>query len=139
MLRAPTKRARGHLGRGVLLSLHLHALVPVPLGVAAFIYGGRQEPQRAEGVDVGCDAVPGEQLARTRNLEKNSKGKHEPASAPSQRQDEQIGGQKEQIRQLAEEKSAAGKMAPSVTPHAKPELASEDQRREESLLALRDP
>jgi TonB family protein len=80
-----------------------------------------------------------ESRATETNLEKNRQGKDEPASAPSDRKDEQVGGQKEQIRQLAEEKSQAGRMAPSVTPRVKPELASEDQRREKSLLALRDP
>jgi TonB family protein len=244
---APTTRERGHLGRGALLSLLLHALMLAPLVVAALILGGREEAQRAEEVDVGFESVADEQLppnlpaleppkeapsaleklppeakkppkkkpprdktalakqeaakpkpepeiivpplppmpapqapppperhenlkmvdvdnakdvppppdakylaeknnrvaeetrATQTNLEKNSKGQDEPASAPSDRQDEQVGAQKEQIRQLADEKSAFGKMAPSVTPHVNPELSSADERREKSLLALRDP
>ena len=245
---APTNRARGHLGRGVLFSLQLHALLLGPVIIAAFVYGGREATERAEEVDVGFENVPDEQLpadlpaleppkndqdaleklkpeakkepkkekdkkkperpelakadkpkpkpepeivvppmppmpesppppperhdnmkmvdvdhendkvspdakylaeknnqvgqetrATQTNLERNSKGADEPASAPSDRQDPQVGGQKEQIRQLADEKSAAGKMAPSVTPHVNPELASQDDRREKSLLALRDP
>jgi TonB family protein len=80
-----------------------------------------------------------ESRATETNLEKNRQGKDEPASAPSDRKDEQVGGQKDQIRQLSEEKSEAGRMAPDVTPHQKPELASPDDRRERSLLALRDP
>jgi TonB family protein len=80
-----------------------------------------------------------ETRATETNLEKNRQGEQQPASAPSNRQDDKIGGQQEQIRQLADEKSAAGRAAPSVTPHEKPELASQDERREKSLLALRDP
>ncbi len=246
----PTNRSRGHLGRGVLFSLQLHALLLGPVIIAAFVYGGREAAERAEEVDVGFENVPDEQLpadlpaleppqneqdaleklkpeakkekkdkekdkkkpdktelakadkpkpkpepevvvppmppmpeppappppeghdnmkmvdvdhendkvspdakflaeknnkvdretrATQTNLEKNSRGADEPASSPSDRQDQQVGGEKEQIRQLADEKSAAGKMAPSVTPHENPELASQDDRREKSLLALRDP
>src|SRR5882672_8504940 len=59
---APRKRARGHLGRGTLLSLLLHAQVILPLGIAAFIYGGREDARRAEEIDVGFESVPEEQL-----------------------------------------------------------------------------
>ncbi|HVX95392.1 MAG TPA: energy transducer TonB [Polyangia bacterium] len=240
-------RSRGHLGRGALYSLLLHAALLMPIGIVAFVLGAREEAQRAEEVDVGFESVPDSQLpenlppleppkaaedaleklkpeaqkpppqkkkpleeplakkdepkpkpepevvappmppmpepakppppeqtqnkksvevenennqapppdakylaeknnrvdretrATETNLEKASKGKDEPASAPSDRKDEKVGGPKDQIRQLADEKSAAGKMAPSVTPHKEAELASPDQRREKSLLALRDP
>ena len=245
---APTNRARGHLGRGALTALHLHALLLAPRVIAAFVYGGREEAQRAEEVDVGFESVADEQLppdlpaleppksdadaldklkpeakkppkkkppkdktplalkvkkppelpkaepevivppmppmppppppppndshlkivdvehdkdvppppdakylaptnnraevetrATQTNLERNSKGEDSSLSERSDRQDQQVGGEKDRIRQLADEKSAAGKMAPAVTPHANPELASQDQRREQSLLALRDP
>jgi TonB family protein len=241
-------RAGGHLGRGALYSLLLHAALLMPIGVLAFVWGAREEAQRAEEVDVGFESVPDTQLpedlppleppktaedaleklkpeaqkppptpkkkpldeplakkdepkpkpepeivappmppmpeapkpppppqepnkksvevenennqapppdakylaeknnrveketrATETNLEKASKGKDEPASAPSERKDDKVGGPKDQIRQLADEKSAAGKMAPSVTPHKEAELASPDERREKSLLALRDP
>jgi TonB family protein len=248
---APTKRARGHLGRGILLSLLLHAQLLAPLAIAAFVYGGREEARRAEEVDVAFESVAEDELPRdlpsfeppksdetalerlrpeakkeakkppkkkperdkkplvakdepkskpepeivvpplppmpppppspppperghekmvdvdtdknvspppdakflaeknnrvaeeTRatetNLEKNHPGESA-ASAPSDRQDEQVGADKQQIRQLADEKSALGKKAPAVTPHANPELAPTDaERRERSLLALRDP
>ena len=59
---APTTRARGHLGRGALLSLLAHASLLAPLVVAAIIYGGREEAQRAEEVDVGFESVADEQL-----------------------------------------------------------------------------
>jgi TonB family protein len=244
---ARTNRPGGHLGRGALYSLLLHAALLAPIGALAFVWGAREEAQRAEEVDVGFESVADSQLppdlppleppkndetaleklkpdakkppkdkakklekplaqkdepkpkpepeivappmppmpqpaqppppperhdnlksvdvdnsndkvspdakflaeknnkvaeetrATETNLEKNQKGQDQPASSPSQRKDEQVGGEKEQIRQLAEEKSAAGKKAPSVTPRLKPELESEDDRREKSLLALRDP
>jgi TonB family protein len=241
---APTTRARGHLGRGALVSLLLHALLLAPIVVAAVVLGAREEEQRAEEVDVGFESVGDEQLpadlptleppknqqdaleklkpdakkapkkkppralalakqepakpepevvvpplppmpepqvppppqqpehrksvevendkdqppppnanylaeknnsvaeetrATRTNLEKNSKGEDQSQSSPSDRQDDQVGGQKAQIRQLADETSAFGKKAPAVTPHANPELSSEDDRREQSLLALRDP
>ncbi|HVZ75147.1 MAG TPA: TonB family protein [Polyangia bacterium] len=244
-------RDRGHLGRGSLLSLLLHAQLLVPLAIAAFIYGGREEAQRAEEVDVGFESVADDELpkdlpaiepttddlqplppeakkdkkppkekekpkpkdklaekqpdkadkkkpepeivvpplppmpppeppkppeprshekmvdldnekdvppppdakflaqknnraevetrATETNLQKAQKGEDTPASAPSDRQDEQIGADKEKIAQLADQKSKAGREAPEVTPHENPELASEDQHRERSLLALRDP
>jgi TonB family protein len=83
--------------------------------------------------------VAEETRAKQTNLEKNSKGEDVPASSASDVRDDRVGGQKEQIRQLVDEKSAFGKAAPSVTPHEKPELASADDQREKSLLALRDP
>ncbi|HVZ90005.1 MAG TPA: TonB C-terminal domain-containing protein, partial [Polyangia bacterium] len=45
-------RARGTLSRGALISLLLHFNVVAPIVVAAWIYGGREEAQRAEEVDV---------------------------------------------------------------------------------------
>jgi TonB family protein len=240
-----TSRTRGHLGRGALYSLLLHAALVAPICAFAFVWGGREEAQRAEEVDVGFESVADSQLppdlpaleppkdesaleklkpeaqkpppkkkveaplaqkdeprpkpepeivappmppmpaeppppppppekhenmksvdvdhsndqvapdakflaeknnkvaAETRatetNLEKNRQGENQPASAPSDRKDEKVGGQKEQIRQLADEKSAAGREAPSVTPHLNPQLSSEDEQRNKSLLALRDP
>jgi TonB family protein len=240
---APTNRARGHLGRGVVLSVLAHGALLAPVVVAAIVLGGREEAQRAEEVDVGFESVADEQLpadlppleppkseeprdklkpdakkppkkklapaiakvepvkpepeivtppmppmppepkappppphdqdhrksvevendkneppppnanylaeknhaateetrATRTNLEKESKGEDQSESAPSNRTDEQVGGPKEQIRQLADETSAAGKRAPAVTPHVNPELSSDDERREQSLLALRNP
>src|SRR5882724_7900039 len=207
----PLNRGRGHLGRGALFSLFLHAAALAPIGVLAFVWAAREEAQRAEEVDVGFESVPEEQLpaglppleppnqdqdvleklkpdakkppkkkpekpalakedapkpkpeseivvpplppmpaaprpppperhdnmkmvdvendknvppppdakflaeknnrvaeetrAKQTNLEKNSKGDDAPASAPSDLQDEQVGGQKQQIRQLADEKA----------------------------------
>ena len=57
-------RGRGYLGRGSLLSLLLHAQLLLPLAIAAFIYGGREEAQRAEEVDVGFEAVADDQLPK---------------------------------------------------------------------------
>ena len=240
---APTNRARGHLGRGVVLSVLAHGALLAPVVAAAIVLGGREEAQRAEEVDVGFESVADNQLpadlppleppkaeeprdrlkpdakkppkkklapaiakvepvkpepeivtppmppmppepkappppphdqdhrksvevendkneppppnanylaeknhatteetrATRTNLEKESKGEDQSESAPSNRTDEQVGGPKEQIRQLADETSAAGKRAPAVTPHVNPELSSDDERREQSLLALRNP
>ncbi len=55
MRRRPDNRARGFLSRGALLSLLVHANVLGPLAVAAWIYGGREEAQRAEEMDVGFE------------------------------------------------------------------------------------
>jgi TonB family protein len=238
----PPSRARGHLGRGALLSLLLHVQVIAPLAIAAIIYGGREEAQRAEEVDVGFEDISPEDLpkdlpsidapqdvleplkpdakkpkvaeqkkkepakpddkppekakpepeivappppqaeapppqpqraheklveindpeheakppddakflaeknhkvaeetrARETNLEADGRGKNE-ASAPSENQDPEIGGEKERIRQLQDRESLAGRQAPNVTPHQKPELASPEKERSKSLLALRDP
>src|SRR3954451_9170803 len=55
MRRRPDNRARGFLSRGALLSLLVHANVLGPLAIAAWIYGGREEAQRAEEMDVGFE------------------------------------------------------------------------------------
>jgi TonB family protein len=244
-------RARGHLSRGALISLLVHLNLVAPLVIAAWIYGGREEAQRAEEVDVAfqdasdtvlpADLPPLEptptpepqeapaKLARERkaplkvpekkpeqerkekiaeekkreeqkkdllkpepevvvpplppmpqshqkivdldndkdippppdaqylaqknnraavetratdtNLEKAQKGEG-PASSPSDRTDQQVGGEKEKIAQLEEQKSMLGKSAPDVTPHAQAEVAEpKDQidKPQKSLLALRNP
>jgi TonB family protein len=244
-------RARGHLSRGALISLLLHLNVVAPLVIAAWVYGGREEAQRAEEMDVAFQAVdqtalppdlppieptpepslepeakkapkpdkkrpelvkvpkpekqkkPEEQKkkekpepevvvppmppmppppppehkahekivdldndkdippppdakylaqknnraevetrARDTNMVADQKGEENQASSPSDRQDKQVGGEKEKIAQLEEQKSKLGKMAPDVTPHAKPELSQpkdEPEHRDKSLLALRNP
>jgi TonB family protein len=250
MLRSPllmqdgkSRRARGHISRGALLSLLLHAHLLVPLMVVASIFAAREEAQRADEVDVGFEDVKPEELpadlpplepprpappdklaeptkkpkpkpkqprvaeaqkkdaakpeaeivvpplppmpeppkpppperrdhekmvdldndkevapppdakflaqknnraevetrATDTNLEKAQKGE-QAASAPSERQDDQVGADKAKIAQLEDEKSLAGRKAPDVTPHANPETAQNAEReRERSLLALRDP
>jgi hypothetical protein len=45
-------RARGHLSRGALISLLLHVNIVAPVAIAAWVYGGREEAQRAEEMDV---------------------------------------------------------------------------------------
>ncbi len=241
-------RARGHLSRGALISLLLHANVVAPLAIAAWVYGGREEAQRAEEVDVAFQAadqtalppdlppiepealepeakkapkpekkrpelvkvpkpdkkkkpeaekkpekpepevvVPPlppmppppppdhkahekivdldndkdvqappdakylaqknnraevETRARDTNMVADQKGAEAQASSPSDRQDKQVGGEKERIAQLQEQKSKLGRAAPEVTPHANPELAQpkdEPEHRDRSLLALRNP
>jgi TonB family protein len=241
-------RARGHLSRGALISLLVHLNLVAPLVIAAWVYGGREEAQRAEEVDVAfqdasdtvlpADLPPIEptptaepqeapaKIARERkvplkvtreekqkkeriaeekreeerkelqkpepevvvpplppmpqshekivdldndkdippppdahylaqknnraevetratdtNLEKAQKGTGV-ASSPSDRTDPQVGGEKEKIAQLDEQKSMLGRSAPDVTPHANPELAEpKDQidKPQKSLLALRNP
>ena len=245
-----SKRARGKLSRGALISLLLHFNLVAPLVIAAWVYGGREEAQRAEEVDVAFQeadpaALPPdlpplepepdsplepdakkapppekkkpqlvkvpppekkkrpplpkpekpepevvappmppmppppppehkghekivdldnnkdvppppdakylaqknnraevETRARDTNMVEEQKGEEKQASSPSDRSDKQVGGDKEKIAQLEEQKSKLGKRAPEVTPHANPELAQpkdEPERPNKSLLALRDP
>ena len=67
MSQRPVLRVRGHLPRGALLSLLLHVHLLVPIGLAAWIYGGRQEAvreaQKAQEVDVEFKDVTAEELA----------------------------------------------------------------------------
>src|SRR5687767_14575508 len=53
----PRRDARlgGRLGRGVLLSLLLHAQLLIPGLIATWIYAGREEERRAE--EVGIDFI----------------------------------------------------------------------------------
>jgi outer membrane biosynthesis protein TonB len=51
------KRARGSLSRGALISLLLHLNVVAPLVIAAWVYGGREEAEKAEEVDVAFQAT----------------------------------------------------------------------------------
>jgi len=248
-------RPRGHLGRGALLALLLHAQIIVPLVVMVFIYAAREARQREEEVDVAFRDVPAEELpadlpsledlshpakpepepevrqkprkekektppkppkvaeqkpspppkpeakvvppeekpkeepppppppqpkpeghekmvdidnkdaddkpppdakflaeknhhtdhetrAKDTNLEKAQKGSEGSPSAPSDRQDQEVGADKRKIAELEDQKSAAGRSAPKVTPHAKPELSQDkpapDEPKPKSLLALRD-
>src|SRR5580698_6899170 len=57
MQQRPATRTRGFLSRGALISLLLHLNVVAPLVIAAWIYGGREEAQRAEEVDVAFQAA----------------------------------------------------------------------------------
>jgi TonB family protein len=57
MRRRLSTRARGNLSRGALISLLLHFNVVAPVVIAAWVYGGRQEAQRAEEVDVAFQAA----------------------------------------------------------------------------------
>src|SRR3954451_14514210 len=58
MRRGTAQRARGFLSRGALLSLLIHANVLVPLGIAAWVYGGREEARKAEDLDVAFEEAP---------------------------------------------------------------------------------
>src|ERR1044072_3417207 len=66
MSQRPVLRVRGHWPRGALLSLLLHFRLLVPIGLAAWIYGGRQEAareeQKAQEVDVEFKDVTAEEL-----------------------------------------------------------------------------
>jgi|SRR5579871_2075729 len=239
-------RARGHLSRGTLISLLLHLNLVAPLVIAAWVYGGREEAQRAEEVDVAFQepdpstlppdlppvddkpeplppdakkAPPPEKKkpalvkvpkpkkteppkpekpepevvappmppmppppppehkghekivdldnnkdippppdakylaqknnraevetrARDTNMVADQKGEEKQASTPSERDDKQVGGEKEKIAQLQDQKSKLGKQAPDVTPHVKPEVGQpkdEPEHTDKSLLALRNP
>ena len=82
-----------------------------------------------------------ETRAEETNMVKAQKGEGE-ASSKSERDDKQVGGDKAKIAQLEEEKSKLGRSAPDVTPHPNPELSQpkdQPERRDRSLLALRDP
>jgi TonB family protein len=242
-------RARGHLSRGALISLLLHVNIVAPVAIAAWVYGGREEAQRNEEMDVAFQeadqtALPPdlppleptpqplepeaknapkpekkkqelvkvpqpkqqkkpeeekknekpepevvvpplppmppppppehkqhekmvdldndkevapppdakflaqknnraevETRAEDTNLQKAQKGDQE-ASSKSERDDKQVGGDKDRIAQLEEQKSMLGRKAPEVTPHANPEVGQpkdEPEHRDRSLLALRDP
>ena len=47
------KRSAGHLGRGLLLSVLLHAQVILPLIILAFVYGKRESNE----VDLSFESV----------------------------------------------------------------------------------
>jgi len=81
-----------------------------------------------------------ETRATDTNLQKAQKGT-EGSAAPSDRQDTEIGDEKAKIAQLDDQKSALGRKAPDVTPHAEPELQQPEPpapQKPKSLLALRD-
>ena len=59
---AKETRLRGQLGRGVLLSVWLHAQLFVPLLILIFVYAAREEAQRAEEVDVAFRDASNEEL-----------------------------------------------------------------------------
>src|SRR5262245_60665705 len=62
MQHGKARRPRAHLGRGALFSILLHANLLVPLALAAWIYGGREEAARPDEVDVAFENVTPEEL-----------------------------------------------------------------------------
>jgi TonB family protein len=76
-----------------------------------------------------------ETRATDTNLEKAQKGGE--GSERNQNDDEQIGGEKDRIAELEDQKSKLGREAPRVTPHENPELAN-GASRQQSLLSMRD-
>ena len=68
MSQRPVPRVRGHLPRGALLSLLLHVHLLLPIALAAWIYGGRQEAareaQKAQEVDVEFKDVTAAELPK---------------------------------------------------------------------------
>src|SRR5262245_38702125 len=68
MSQRPVLRVRGHLSRGALLSLLVHVHLLAPIGLAAWIYGSRQEAareaQKAQEVDVEFKDVTAAELPK---------------------------------------------------------------------------
>src|SRR5882724_8778632 len=62
MVSAKETRLRGHLGRGALIAIWLHAQIFVPLLILIFVYAAREEAQRAEEVDVAFRDASNEEL-----------------------------------------------------------------------------
>ena len=62
MASAKETRLRGHLGRGTLIAIWLHAQIFVPLLILIFVYAAREEAQRAEEVDVAFRDASNEEL-----------------------------------------------------------------------------
>jgi TonB family protein len=75
--------------------------------------------------------------ARDTNLERQSRGERQ-GSVPSEVQDDQIGGPKEKIAELAEERSHLERKAPPVTPHADEQVPEQRDPRPKNLLSMRD-
>jgi TonB family protein len=75
--------------------------------------------------------------ARDTNLERQQRGDRA-GSAKSDNQDEQVGGPKEKIAELAEEKSHLERKAPNVTPHADEQVPEQRDPKPKSLLSMRD-
>jgi TonB family protein len=75
--------------------------------------------------------------ARDTNLERQSRGERQ-GSAPSENQDEAVGGPKEKIAELAEEKSHRERKAPPVTPHAEEQVPEQRDPRPKHMLSMRD-
>jgi TonB family protein len=75
--------------------------------------------------------------ARDTNLERQQRGDHQ-GSAKSDHRDEQVGGPKEKIAELAEEKSHLERKAPPVTPHADEQVPEQRDPKPKNLLSMRD-
>ena len=111
-------RARGYLSRGVLLVLLLHVHLLVPIGVAIWVFGGRQEAareaQRAQEVDVEFRDVTAAELPKDLPpLDPAPPDQLEPPKPPAPR------AQARKPEQKLAEKKAEDKAV--VKPLAKPE------------------
>jgi TonB family protein len=75
--------------------------------------------------------------ARDTNLERQQRGDTQ-GSVKSDNQDEQVGGPKEKIAELAEERSHLERKAPNVTPHADEQVPEQRDPKPKNLLSMRD-
>ena len=114
-------RARGHLSRGALISLLVHLNLVAPLVIAAWIYGGREEAQRAEEVDVAFqDASDTVLPADLPPIESTP----EPQEAPAK---------------MARERKVPLKVAEKKPEQEKKEKIAEEKKREEQKKELLKP
>src|SRR5204863_5698906 len=99
MSQRAASRARGFLSRGALLSLLVHVHLLTPIGVAAWIYGGRQqaarEAQRAQEVDVDFQQVADADLPKDLPPIEPLSDQLEPPKPPKPRADRRKADKKE--------------------------------------------
>jgi len=113
-------RARGFLSRGALLSLLLHVHLLAPIGLAAWIYGGRaereREAQKAQEVDVEFKDVTAAELPKDLPPIEPSPDQLEPPKPPQRAE-----------RRKAEKKQAAKPPTPEEKVAEKTEKPKPEQ------------
>ena len=134
-------RARGYLSRGALLSLLLHVHLLTPIGLAVWIFAGRQEAareaQRAQEVDVEFRDVTAAELPKDLPpIEPAPPDQLEPPKPPTPR------AEARKLEQKLAERKADDKAAEKQLPKPEPEAAEppppkpEERKAHEKMVDL---
>jgi TonB family protein len=139
MSQRPVLRVRGHLPRGALLSLLLHVHLLVPIGLAAWVYGGRQqaarEAQRAQEMDVEFQDATAAELPKDLPSIEPPAEELEPPKPPPPKAD------RKPERKLAEKKAAdanevVAKPEPEVEVPPLPPMPKPERKAHEKMVDL---
>src|SRR5262245_53945795 len=133
-------RARGYLSRGALLSLLLHVHLLTPIGVAAWIYGGRQqaarEAQRAQEMDVEFQDATTAELPKDLPAIDPPPDQLEPPKPPPPKVDRRKLEPKLAAKKAADDKQIVAQPEPEVEVPPLPPMPKPERKAHEKMVDL---